>query len=219
MDRYKVRLEGESPLLLHHDNLAWDEKMRTWMKDPANKQESVAGDDRTPAWRWIGYLYTGGGLLVMPADNLMTVMREGGKKCSTGKGQQTFKSQTQSGIMVDQGEWPLEVNGQHISYSTIKELIDVKDFSKHLELAESLGFELFVKRAKVGANKHVRVRPRFDTWACEGTLTILDESITEHVLQNILTMAGRYSGLGDWRPSAPKSPGPFGRFTASITKL
>jgi hypothetical protein len=30
------------------------------------------------------------------------------------------------------------------------------------EVARSFGFELFVKRAKIGTNKHVRVRPRFD---------------------------------------------------------
>ena len=220
MQRYQITFTGETALLLHHDNLAWAETMKAWSMDPANKKESVAGDDRTPAWRWIGNLYVDGGRVVIPADNLMTVLREGGKKCPTGKGQQTFKSQTQSGILVDQAAWPLLVNGgAEVPYAPIKEMIGNKDFAAHEARAVELGFELFTKRAKIGASKHVRVRPRFDVWSCSGTLTILDESITEGVLTNILAMAGSLSGLGDWRPSSPKSPGPFGRFTAQIAKM
>ena len=220
MQRYKVTLTGETALLLHHDNLVWAETMKTWGLDPANQKESVKGDDRSPAWRWIGNLYVDSGKVVIPADNLMTVLREGGKKCPTGKGTQTFKSQTQSGILVDQAAWPLLVNGgAEVPYAPIKELIGNKDFQAHESRAVELGFELFVKRAKIGASKHVRVRPRFDVWSCSGTLTVLDESITEGVFNNILTTAGFYSGLGDWRPSSPKSPGPFGRFTAQIEKL
>jgi hypothetical protein len=41
-----------------------------------------------------------------------------------------------------------------------------------------------------------------------GTLTEFDDTITATVLQNILTAAGRYCGICDWRPSSPKSPGP-----------
>ena len=177
---------------------------------------SVAGDDRTPAWRWIGNLYHEKGRVVIPSDNLMTVLREGGKKVSTGKGQQTFKAQTQSGIIIDQSAWILTSNGAEIPFEPIKGLIGENDFERHEELAMELGFELFVKRAKIGAAKHVRVRPRFDAWSVSGSLTVLDESITGATLDSILLMAGTYCGIGDWRPSSPKSPGPFGKFTATI---
>ena len=52
--RYSVTLVGETPLLMHQDNLAWEDAMMQWRKDPANKKVSVAGDDRSPAFRWIG---------------------------------------------------------------------------------------------------------------------------------------------------------------------
>jgi hypothetical protein len=216
--QYKVTLTGETPLLMHHDNLAWADTMKQWGSDPSNKKKSIAGDDRSPAWRWIGALYVGGGRIVIPSDCLMTVLREGAKRCPTGKGQTTFKAQSQSGLIVDQSDWPLLIDGKEIPYDPIKALIEnEEDFSKHLETAVKLGFELFVKRAVVGQSKHIRVRPRFNRWSCSGTVTVLDEQITETILDAILKLAGNYAGLGDWRPSSPKSPGPFGKFTPSMS--
>lgn len=214
--RYHVTLTGETPLLLHHDNLPWAEVMRRWSLDPGNKATSVAGDDRSPAWRWIGSLYVDAGRCAVPSDNLMTVLREGGKRCPTGRGQATFKAQTQSGILVDQAAWPLAVAGAEVPYAPIKALIGEADFELHEMAVSDLGFSLFVKRAKIGQAKHVRVRPRFDQWETAGTMTVFDAMITRQVLQNILTFAGAYAGLGDWRPSSPKSPGPFGKFTAVV---
>lgn len=219
MKRYSVTLKGETPLLMHNDNLAWADVMEKWRLDPANKKMSVAGDDRTPPWRWIGTLYVEGNKVVIPSDNLMTMMREGGKKVSTGKGQQTFKAQTQSGIIVDQSAWPMIVNGKEVPYASIKALIGNGDFEAHMQTAESLGFELFVKRAKIGNAKHVRVRPRFDSWLISGSLTVLDETITTSILESILKIGGAYCGLCDWRPSSIKAPGSFGKFTVEMEEI
>lgn len=216
---YAVELIGETPLLMHHDNLSWAEIMKAWETDPANKPTSIKGDDRSPAWRWLGYLYIEGGRVVIPSDNLMTVLREGGKRCPTGKGQTTFKNQSQSGLVVDQSSWPLLIHGAEISYARLEALLSELNFPAHEDLVQALGFQLFVKRAKIGQAKHVRVRPRFDQWACQGTITVFDDMITEAVLGNILTFAGAYAGMGDWRPSSPKSPGPWGKFTAKIRGL
>ena len=51
---YLVTLTGRTSLLLHHDNIAWSDQMELWKDNPANKGKSKAGDDRTPAFRWIG---------------------------------------------------------------------------------------------------------------------------------------------------------------------
>jgi hypothetical protein len=216
--RYEVTLEGVAPLLMHNDNIAWADAIKEFAKDPANKGKSVAGDDRTPGWTWIGYLYTAGGKVVIPSDNLMTVLREGGTQIPTGKKGKTFKAQTQSGIIVDQADWPLFIGGVDIPTAPIQKLSRENDFEKHVELATSLGFELFVKRAKIGQNKHVRVRPRFDNWACSGTITVLDDAISPDVIRTILNYAGTYCGLCDWRPSS-KNPGSFGRFISHVKEV
>jgi hypothetical protein len=214
--QYRVVITGVTPLLMHFDNLDWADYMKRWQTDPANSKGSVKGDDRSPAWTWLGSVYSEAGLVVIPADNLMTVLREGGKRCPTGKGQSTFKAQSQSGIVVNESAWPLEVAGNRIPMKDLLALKAETDFEAHKACAEALGFDLFVKRAKIGTSKHVRVRPRFDEWTAAGTLTVFDDMITTDVLQNILTFAGAYAGLGDWRPSAPKSPGPWGKFTATV---
>ena len=94
-------------------------------------------------------------------------------------------------------------------------LREESDYAAHEAAAVAQGFELFAKAAKVGQSKHVRVRPRFNAWSCSGTITVFDETITAEVLSQILEQAGIYCGLGDWRPSSPSKPGPWGRFRAT----
>lgn len=217
--RYAVTFTGLTPLLMHHDNLAWTDVILKWREDPANKKFQVKGDDRSPAWVWMGYLYQENGKVCLPSDNIMTLMREGGVKCPTGAGKGTFKSQSQSGLMVDQSSWPLLVNGKEVPYSEIYAQKENNDFQEHEALAQRLGFELFTKRAVIGSSKHVRVRPRFNNWSASGTITVLDAQITTQVLTNILTFGGMYAGLCDWRPSSKRAPGSFGKFSVGIKEI
>jgi hypothetical protein len=216
---YAVRLVGETPLLMHKDNIAHAEQVKLWSKDPANKKTSVAGDDRTPPWTWTGYVYENGGLIVIDADNIMACLRDGGKKCPSPTGKGSMKAITQSGIMCNELGWPLLVNGEMIETDWIAKLKEEEEFSKHEEAAREHGFCLFVKRARVGTSKHVRVRARFDKWEASGTLTVLDSQITTAALKNVLMYGGCYCGLGDWRPGSPQSPGQFGRFSAEVKEV
>jgi hypothetical protein len=218
MKQYQVTLKGISPLLLHADNLPFSEKIKAWNKAPENKALSIAGDDRTPAWTWIGCLYHDGNVLGVHADCVMSTLREGGKKVKTGHGKETFKKHTQSGLFIDQQQFKLLVNGKLIEIEDIKQYIGENDFNKHLDLAESLGFELLVKRAKIGTNKHVRVRPMFRNWEAVGSITVMDEELsglTEENLQLVFDYAGALCGIGDWRPNSPSS-GSFGKFEAEL---
>lgn len=225
MRRYRVKLSGANGLIMHSNDLGWREKMEKWGADPENKRSSRPGDDRTPAWRWAGCLYHDSEWVGVPSDNLMTAIREGGAKVPVpGKRSLTYKKQSQSGIVVDQVLWPLVVNGKRISWPSVKELVAEAqqspiEYSEMEARAMALGIELFAKPCKVGQSSHVRVRPRFDRWTAEGSVTVHDDTITEAVLGLIWDAAGRYSGLGDWRPSAPKGPGPWGTFTTEIEVL
>ena len=220
MKRYKIICWGLTYLLMHCDNIIFSEFIQKWSSDPANKGKSTAGDDRVPAWTWVGYLYHDTKVIGVPSDNLMTMLREGGTKVQK-KGKETYKKQTQSGIVIDQQQWPLYIGDDVVSMQPIDALIGVEDFTRHLEVVQELGFDLLVKRAKIGSNKHIRVRPMFRQWRLEGSLTVLDEELsglTEEVLTTIFEQAGALCGIGDWRPSSNAS-GTFGKFEVEVTKI
>jgi len=216
---YRVTLTGTMPLLLHGDNLDWREALAAWRSDPDNKAKSVPGDDRSPAWTWIGGVYHDGDVIGVPSDNLMTALREGGARVSVpGKRSLTYKRQSQSGLVVNEILWPITTAKGIVPWAAVDALRAEDNFSAHKATAESLGFELFCKGARIGQSKHVRVRAKFAAWACSGTVTVFDDTITRQVFESIWHAAGRYCGIGDWRPSSPKSPGPYGTFKAQIAE-
>jgi hypothetical protein len=221
MEQYQITLRGLTPLLMHNDNLAFAEKIKAWQIAPENKAYSASGDDRSPAWLWLGYTYHDGKHLGVNSDNIMTMLREGGAKVSTGHGKGTYKKQTQSGIMLDQQQFDLYVGNQRIKIADIEPLIGNMDFNQHIETAEMLGFELLVKRAKIGRAKHIRVRPMFREWELRGSLTVLDSELTGltgDILELVLNQAGALCGLCDWRPSSGSS-GTFGKFQPEVKRL
>jgi len=214
---YRVTLTGKTPLIMHHDNIEWADQMKVWDSDPKNKKARIPGDDRSPAHRWLGCLYHDGERLVLPSDNFMASLMGGAALVPTGKGQKTYKAQSQSGTMPAEVTWPFLVAGSEVPTAPFFELMKKRaDFDAYQVLAAKHHFMLYVKRAKVGQAKHVRVRPRFDRWSVTGLLHVTDDQIKLDVLQSILENAGQYKGLGDWRPGAPKSPGPHGMFSAEV---
>jgi hypothetical protein len=212
---YKFKLTGLSPLLMHWDNLEGDDRLKEWRAIPENTANSVAGDDRTPPWTWKKCVYNDGEHIAVPEDNIRACLLKAGARVSKGKKNLTFKSDTQSGLMFLQPFLRFECDDKQIKIADV-EAINAETFVGHCDAVRALGFKLFVKRAKIGASKHVRVRPLFVVWSVIGEIVVIEASITTAVLKTILEQAGRYVGLCDWRPSAPKSPGPFGRFEAEL---
>lgn len=220
MKTYQITIKGSQPLLMHADSIEWADTMDEWKNDKNNKKGSKAGDDRSPAWRWLGSLYHDGNHVVIPTENIMRCLMEGGAMVPVpgSKSGKTFKSQSQSGIRPEALGWALLSHGKPISTKKILALNGNPDFAAHKQTAIDHGFTLFLKRAKIGTSKHIRVRPLFDTWAAVGTLVVTDEQITRSVLEDILEMSGKYKGLGDWRPGG-KTPGSFGMFSAEIKEV
>ena len=222
MYRVNVKLDGRtesggSDILMHPNDVQWRDEMEKWAKDPANKGASRAGDDRTPAWRWVGNVYHDGKVVGIPSDNLMTAIRGGATMVGVpGGGKKTYKQASQSGLLVNEILWPIKVEGKTIPWAPIKEMVGVQEFEKHMAFVRELGFELFVKPANVNGRSHIRVRPRIFNWTAEGTITVLNDTFALELVRTFLENAGLYCGVGDWRPSAPKSPGPFGRFAVSV---
>jgi len=214
---YEVALTGVMPMYLHGDNLDWRGSLTAWRTHPDNKAKSMPGDDRTPAWTWIGGVYHDGVVLGIPSDNLMTCLREGGSRISVpGKRSLTYKRQSQSGLIVNELLWPIVGPMGTIPWPEVNALCDEEHFAVHQKFAVDHGFEVNCKPVRIGQSKHIRARAKFVKWAASGTIMAMDDTITTEVLSNILTAAGRYAGLCDWRPSSPKSPGQYGTFTAVV---
>lgn len=212
MKQYNIRLTGRSPLIMHGQNLDFEEAVSKWQRSPAAKK-TPKGDDRHPAFKWIGYLYHDGENAVIPTDNLMTTFREGGTMVSSG-GKTTFKAQTQSGARVVTPA-TLLVGGKPCSVKRILSMCGELDFTAHRKAVSEAGFDLLLKGCKVGMARHTRVRPYFADWSCEFRLDVWDPTLTLEVLQQVWDNAGAFKGLCDWRPGSPKS-GQYGTFDAEI---
>lgn len=210
-------LTGTMPLLMHWDNIEGGDELKEWRQDPKNKNQSVPGDDRTPPWTWHTYLYTDGEHVTIPQDNVMAALLTGGAQVIL-KRQKTYKELSQSGVLIATEHLRFEYgDGKQITMSNIAEMRD-STFREQVERCKELGFRLFMKRAKIGTSKHVRVRPRFEKWQVSGELQVLTDDLPLDKLELIFDYAGR-AGLCDWRPSSPKRPGPYGMFTAKLKKI
>jgi hypothetical protein len=216
---YAVHLESKTGLLMHADNLEWKAKIERWQHDPKNKGKSIAGDDRSPAWLWIGCLYHDGNVIAIPQDMVMSSLMGAGAEVNEPKpSKKTFKARTQSGMVSPEQFWPLLVNGAPIPMKDVLALVGNEDFHHHLDVVQRLGFALDIRRVRVGMSKHVRVRPIFSTWAARGVMTAWDDALTTSVLEQIFEIAGDRKGIGEWRPSS-RTPGPFGRFKVTLEEV
>ena len=212
MLQVQFTLTGLTPLLFHADDVQESDRLMEWRKDPQNKNLSVPGDDRSPAWTWQTYLYSDGEHLAWPSDNLMVGLRTAGAQMIL-KRQKTFKEVTQSGLIMNTEFCDFFSGDRKIPMADIMKLED-KPFKKQFDAAKQLGFELFMKRARVNKAKHVRVRARFKDWSIVGAVTVRSPEINFEVLEHLFEIAGR-CGQGDWRPAC-STPGIFGQFTSKL---
>jgi hypothetical protein len=213
--KFEFTLKGVSPLLFHADDVEQADTLKAWRDDPRNKNLSVPGDDRSPPWTWMTYLYHDAGKLVWPSANVMVCLRQAGAQIVMKK-QKTFKEVTQSGLLIDTEFCRFDGRDGEVPTGPIFKLREEK-FADQATAVQALGFRLFVKRARVGQSKHVRARARFDVWSVSGSIEVLVPEITDDVLAQIFRLAGRV-GQGDWRPGC-KTPGPYGMFDAILKKV
>lgn len=211
---YSFVLTGRSDLLMHRDSPTWSDELTAYRKGNAAGKKGAAGDDRNPPWTWHGYADVNPetGNLCIPAMNLTACLRDGGKKVSASR-RGSLKAASATMFMVSDPAHDITLPDGRTIPSQKLAAIRNEPFAAQLEAVKDLGITLDVRRAAVGTAKHVRVRPRIPAgWSISGEVIVEDEGLTWGALYDIFTTSGRLAGLGDWRPSAPKVPGPFGRF-------
>lgn len=208
----KFKLKGLTPLLMAKHDIEERDRLAAWRKDPANKNRSVPGDDRAPAWTWQTALYHDGERISFPSDNIMVALRQAGAQMILKK-QKTMKEISQSGLLIVEEFCDFTTGGKSIDMQTIAGLAE-QSFQEQSNAVRKLGFRLFVKPCRVQTSSHIRVRPRFDNWQVSGSIQVLAPELTREVVQQLFALAGRV-GVGNWRPGC-KTPGRFGMFEAVV---
>lgn len=208
-------LTGIMPLLMHADDVEASDQLQAWRRSPENKNRSVAGDDRSPAWTWQTYCYSDGENIVMPSDNIMVALRSAGSQMILKK-QKTYKEITQSGMLITTEFCEFRAGNDRPVPMSFLESVRELSFKEQADKCRDAGFRLFAKRARVGMAKHVRVRPRFDKWSVRGSLMVMAPELTFEAVSQLFELAGRV-GLCDWRPGC-KTPGAYGMFSAKVTQ-
>ena len=131
------------------------------------------------------------GNVYLPSDQILMATVKAGAAFKI-KGNKTFKSVLPSIMVVEPDRIPL-LDEDGVVLDTWQE-IDSR--------------AVVVQRARV-----VRHRPKFNSWTAKFKVHILDTSdLTAHGLKEIMENAGRFCGLGDYRPR-------FGRFYISSFKV
>ena len=77
-------------------------------------------------------------------------------------------------------------------------------------------YAIYTCRAVVQRQGVLRSRPRIEAWACDVVVEIDLDIVTPDLLLDFFKRAGTHIGVGDQRPGAPMTPGPFGTFTVSL---
>ncbi len=216
MQRYNWTITGVTSLLMHNNNIEERDMVESLRK---KMKGGKAGDDRSPPESWKGYLYRSDdtGNVCLPSENLLACLLGAGVKVKVG-GKETLKTHSQR-VMFDRLDYDLLVDGKSVPGSAVDEIDG--EFGEHATAARALGFRLHVKPCTVGTSKHIRVRPQFGNWSASGSFEIEPEDATVlslSALRDLFTAAGRLVGVGDWRPGAPKRPGQYGRFTATVER-
>jgi hypothetical protein len=220
---YEFTLTNRTSMLMSCDSIEGADRLKEWLSNPDNKKRSVPGDDRTPPWGWQIRLHNdatvnpGNPKLAIPSAVIMAMLREAGKKLTL-KGQTTFKGETQSGLFIAEEYCRFLIKGREIPMADIVALED-QPFARQAAAVQEMGFRLFMKRVAVERKKHVRVRPRFDSWSVVGRIVVDDGSaITEEILDSLFKIGGKKCGLLDWRPNS-SSPGSYGQFEHGLKRV
>jgi hypothetical protein len=218
-----LTLSSIAELLMDRDNITFSEDVAQWQKDPANADVQRPGDDRAPAWGWLGKLHyhEKTGMVGIPQGMLGACLRAAATTIPhpTAKGKKSLKEVSQSGLLFTETLFPLYVQQPNTTRWTpilfpdlFAKLREEDDFATHVEVGRLAGIRVDVRRSRPQFNRsHVRVRPMFGPWRSVVQLTLTDDVLTDELVLQVFHFAGTYKGLGNWRPSAGRA-GSYGTF-------
>ncbi len=181
-----VKVQGIAPLMQHRFPMP---DLATMSK---GGRKQTGATDYTQEWR--GYFYqTADGEIYQPASHFEGAMTKAaaGFKIQ-GKRGKSYKDLFQAAVFVTP---EFILHGVKVP----DELSTDGDQPLYLDMRP-----VVVQRARV-----VRIRPTFKPgWELAFEINVIDDQISPEIVQDILTLAGKTVGIGDYRPK-------FGRFTVA----
>ncbi len=113
------------------------------------------------------------GTIGLPAYNVKACIREAGRNYKVAGRRTTFAAMIRAAIRIEPDFVPLNHNGWEVDARSV-----------------------VIQRARI-----VRARPKFNDWALEFRIVNLDPTVVHpDTLKRIIEDAGKYYGLGDFRP-------------------
>lgn len=179
MEIIKFKLTGIRPLLMHNARLSdgTDDVTKELKSMTGNKKKTDDDLEQIKWVEWLGGLYLDeGGMIAIPADNVLATVIEGARKRKEGKN-------AAAGIFETAPFFKLEHDGS----SDPSKLRGNKRFCDY-------------RSVRVGMKRVMRARPIFRSWSVEIGLQINPEIINTRAVCEALEIAGERIGLGDYRP-------------------
>lgn len=178
-------IKGVAHLIVHNGQLAdpLNEWAKALKKVSGKRNKTDADHEKMAELEFRGGLYLNAeGKAIIPGKCIEGMLVKGANHSKRGKVIKSF-------VFTMLEEWPLIYTGPH----SVDELwADTKFRRRDL---------VVIKGARI-----MRTRPTFTDWKLKFELCFDDTGINPEALQEILELAGRITGLGDWRPK-------HGRFT------
>lgn len=188
MKKYKVTIKGVTPYMQHRMD---DQKLEEWEKNRKNiiERNDISKDDLTRA---LFHSYNDEKGFYIPSEHIRGSLIGAGTmvKSKVGNSRKSMKNIV-AGMFFVMPERLYVLN---------------KDF-------------IIDKRSAVNNNIKARVitiRPRWEKWEADFILHVDNDTITIETIKEIIENAGKYIGIGSFRPT---NNGMFGRFELKHFKI
>ncbi len=170
---YEVRIRGIRPLLMNAPRISKNVVSRRRSEIPNPEEEAYNA------------LYRDGDTIVVPSVNIKAMLRDAGRNYRIPQRKATYAAYIRAGIDIEPSPYVPLLNPRTNRPYRVSERSWVVD----------------VRPVVVQRNRVLRARPRFDEWALEFRVVNLDPGLLKtEVIKQILIDAGKFYGLGDYRP-------------------
>jgi len=181
MKNYKVEIKGVTPYMQHRMD---DKKLEDWETERGKiiERDGISKEDLVRA-EFHSYRNENGEFF-LPAEHIR-------------------------GALINAGAFVKAKVGN--SRKSMKNIVAAMFFIKPSEI-KMPDFDEIDKRSAVNRNIKARIiviRPKWNNWRARFNLIVDNDTITDETIRGILEYAGKYVGIGSFRPT---NNGMFGRF-------